>query len=388
MSSIESGILLIADISGYTRFLASSELEHAQDSLRSLLNLIIEHTRAPLVISRLEGDAVISYAPAGSYQQGQTIVEIIESTYYDFCRARELMMLNTTCTCNACRNIPNLDLKFFVHFGSFMLEPLHSYTELVGTDVNLIHRLTKNSVTQQTGLKAYVAYTQSAVTALGIERIAETMIRHTDTYESIGEVQVYLDDLRSKWEQEKTRTRMSVQEGDDALRFEDDFSLPPLMMWDIVISPQYKAILSGSKSARVDNLTNGRIGLGATYYCAHGNSVSSQTIVDWQPPREYTWVSDPLFGVYTLNTIRLSLSDAGSHLAVLFGKPTGGRRLSRWLFIVILGPIASWGMKRNLRDFRRQIETDLSERRLVEPTTRAVEGDEVLSAAREALTTE
>ncbi len=388
MASIESGILLIADISGYTRFLASSELEHAEDSLRSLLNLIIEHTRAPLVISRLEGDAVISYAPARSYQQGQTIVEIIESTYYDFCRARELMMLNTTCTCNACRNIPNLDLKFFVHFGSFMLEPLYTYTELVGTDVNLVHRLTKNSVTQQTGLKAYVAYTQSAVDALGIDQIAETMIRHTDTYESIGDVQVYLDDLRSKWEQEKTRTRMSVQEGEDALRFEDDFPLPPLMMWDIVSSPQYKAILSGSQSARVDNLTKGRIGLGTTYYCAHGSRVSPETIVDWQPPREYTWTSDPLFGVYTLNTVRLSSSDEGSHLAVLFGKPMGGRRLTRWLFIVILGPIAAWGMKRNLRNLHRQIEIDLSEARLCEPTTRAVEGDEVLSAAREALTIE
>jgi hypothetical protein len=386
MASIESGMLLIADISGYTKFLASSELEHAQDSLRSLLNLLIEHTRPPLVISRLEGDAVISYAPAGSFQQGQSIVEIIESTYYDFCRARELMMLNTTCTCNACRNIPNLDLKFFVHFGEFMLEPLHTYTELVGTDVNLIHRLTKNSVTQQTGLKAYVAYTQSAVAALGIDQIAETMTRHAESYESIGEVQMYLDDLRSKWEQEKTRTRMSVQEGQAALRFEDDFPLPPLMMWDLVSSPQCKAILSGSQSARVDNLTKGRIGLGATFYCAHGNRVSPETIVDWQPPREYTWTSDPLFGVYTLNTVRLSLSDGGSHLAVLFGKPMGGRRLTRWLFIVILGPIASWGMKQNLRKLQRQIEIDRSEERLVEPTTRAVERDEVLSAAREALT--
>jgi hypothetical protein len=388
MASIESGILLIADISGYTRFLASSELEHAQDSLRSLLNLIIEHTRAPLVISRLEGDAVISYAPAGSFQQGQTIVEIIESTYVDFCRARELMMLNTTCTCNACRNIPNLDLKFFVHFGEFVLQPLHTYTELVGTDVNLIHRLTKNSVTQQTGLKAYVAYTQSAVAALGIEQIAESMTRHSDTYESIGEVQVYLDDLRGKWEQEKTRTRLSVQEGDDALRFEDDFPLPPLMMWDLLSSPQYKAILSGSKSARVDNLTKGRIGLGSTYYCAHGNRVSPETIVDWQPPREYTWTSDPLFGVYTFNTVRLSSSESGSHLEVLFSKPAGGRRLTRWLFIVILGPIAIWGMKQNLRNLHRQIEIDLSEQRLCEPATRAVEGDEVLNAARQALTIE
>lgn len=388
MASMKSGILLISDITGYTKFLASSELEHAQDSLRSLLKLIVEHTRPPLVISRLEGDAVISYAPAGSFLQGQTIVEIIERTYVDFCQARELMMLNTTCTCNACRNIPNLDLKFFVHFGSFMLEQLLSYTELVGTDVNLIHRLTKNSVTQQTGLKAYVAYTQFAVAALGIDRIAEFMTRHAETYESIGEVQVYLDDLRSKWEEEKTRTRMSVQEEHAALMFEDEFPLPPLMMWDIVISPQYKAVLSGSKTARVDNLTNGRIGLGATFYCSHGSHVSSQTIVDWQPPREYTWASDPLFGVYTLNTVRLSLSDGGSHLAVLFGKPTGGRRLTRWLFIVILGPLASWGMKRNLRNLHRQIEIDLSEERLFEPTTRTVEGDEVLSAAREALITE
>ncbi|HSF80234.1 MAG TPA: hypothetical protein VLA49_03310 [Anaerolineales bacterium] len=138
----------------------------------------------------------------------------------------------------------------------------------------------------------------------------------------------------------------------------------------------------------MDNLINGRIGPGATYYCAHGSRVSSQTIVDRQPPREYTWVSDPLFGVYTLNTVRLSLSDGGSHLAVLFGKPTGGWRLTRWLFIAILGPIASWGMKRNLRSLRRQIEIDLAEEKLFEPTTRAVEGDEVLSAAREALISE
>jgi hypothetical protein len=252
----------------------------------------------------------------------------------------------------------------------------------------LVHRLTKNSVTQQTDLKAYVAYTQAAVAALGIERIAETMTRHAETYESIGEVQLYLDDLRSKWEEEKTRTRMSVQEEQAALMIEDDFPLPPLMMWDLVSSPQYKAILSGSKSARVDNLTNGRIGLGATFYCAHGSHVSSQTIVDWQPPKEYTWTSDPVFGIYMLNTVRLRLSDEGSHLALLCGKPMGGRRLNRWLFMVIVGPIGLWGMKQNLRNLRRQIEIDLSEERLCEPATRAVEGNEVLSAAHEALITE
>ena len=70
---------------------------------------MLEHTRPPLVVSRLEGDAVISYVPAGSISQGQILVELIENTYVDFRQSRERMVINTSCTCNACRNIPNLD---------------------------------------------------------------------------------------------------------------------------------------------------------------------------------------------------------------------------------------------------------------------------------------
>ena len=37
--------------------------------------------------------------------QGQTFVELIEDTYVAFRRAIDLMVVNTTCECNACRNI-------------------------------------------------------------------------------------------------------------------------------------------------------------------------------------------------------------------------------------------------------------------------------------------
>ena len=70
MKQVEKGLIHIADISGYTAFLNESELEHAQDSLQSLLEVLIENTHLPLVISRLEGDAVISYATEGSFLQG------------------------------------------------------------------------------------------------------------------------------------------------------------------------------------------------------------------------------------------------------------------------------------------------------------------------------
>ena len=191
----EQGYIVISDITGYTAFLSASELEHAEDSLRSLLNLLIEHTRPPLVVSRLEGDAVISYAPHGSFLQGQTLVEMVEGTYVAFRQALERMVLNTTCTCNACRNIPGLDLKLFVHYGAFMLQQLGSHIEMIGSDVNLIHRLTKNSITDTTGFKAYATYTQGAVDALGIGELCGRFTTHTESYEHLGEVLTYVQDL-------------------------------------------------------------------------------------------------------------------------------------------------------------------------------------------------
>jgi len=55
MSGTYEGCLLIADITGYTLYLSQSELEHAQETLAALLRLLVDHTRPPLVISRLAG---------------------------------------------------------------------------------------------------------------------------------------------------------------------------------------------------------------------------------------------------------------------------------------------------------------------------------------------
>ena len=196
----ERGYIVIADITGYTAYLSGSELDHAQDSLRSLLELLVNSTRPPLVISRLQGDAVISYAPSGSFLQGQTLIELLENGYVAFRRAREHMQLNTTCTCNACRNIPNLDLKFLVHFGTYVLQDMLAYKEMVGSDVNLAHRLLKNHIVEATGITAYSAYTQAAVEELGIQELCLAMRPHRESYEHLGEVGLYVQDLHAVWE--------------------------------------------------------------------------------------------------------------------------------------------------------------------------------------------
>jgi len=56
-------IFLIADISGYTRFIVSNEKEmaHSQIIIRDLINTILEEIKSPMQLIRLEGDALFLY---------------------------------------------------------------------------------------------------------------------------------------------------------------------------------------------------------------------------------------------------------------------------------------------------------------------------------------
>ena len=94
--------------------------------------MLIAHTKPPLVISRLAGDAVISYGLREGFYSGQTFIELIETNYVAFRKAIERMVLNNTCRCNACANIANLDLKFFVHFATFAIQRLEQAGRAIG----------------------------------------------------------------------------------------------------------------------------------------------------------------------------------------------------------------------------------------------------------------
>src|SRR3990172_5454796 len=116
MSTItQRGYLLLADISGYTSFVAGTELEHSQDILSELLEVIITRFKSQLTIHKIEGDAVFAYAPESNISRGESLFKIIESTYVAFRDKREAAHRRTTCTCKACRAIPSLDLKFIAH---------------------------------------------------------------------------------------------------------------------------------------------------------------------------------------------------------------------------------------------------------------------------------
>lgn len=294
MAGSERGYLLCADITGYTAYLADTELEHAQSTLTSLLNLLLEETRPPLVVSRTAGDAVLSYAFDQSLRSGQTVVELIEDSYIAFRRAIDLMVLNTTCTCNACRRIDSLDLKFFVHHGEFAIQRLDGHDELVGSDVNLLHRLLKNTVVDQTGIAAYCLWTDKAIAALGLDELRATLLSHTENYEHLGDVQTWIQDLGPAWERRRDEPAVDLDDAKEIVRFEVDIARRPEVVWDHLSDVESRLVLMGAEGLEVGDLQDGRIGENSTYVCFHGEGkVTNQTIVEWRPFERVVTIDTP-----------------------------------------------------------------------------------------------
>jgi len=202
----QQGYLIITDITGYTGFLTQAELEHAQGILADLFKALLGSMKPPFVIAKLEGDAIFAYSPPGGFIQAQTLIEAIEGVYFAFKRQQEIIQLNTTCTCTACRLIPTLDLKFAVHHGSYLVQQLGPSRELTGADVILIHRLLKNTVVETTGVKAYAFFTAAAAEAIDLGELCDEMIPHTERYEHIGEVHGYVSICGPRWHTERNKT--------------------------------------------------------------------------------------------------------------------------------------------------------------------------------------
>jgi len=326
MTTPQQGYMLIADITGYTMYLSQSELGHAQQVLQALLELLIEHTKPPMRISRLEGDAVISYSLPGITLQGQTFVEMIENTYIAFRRAIDLMVMNNTCRCNACANISTLDLKFFIHHGTFGIQHLGGHDELVGSDVNLIHRLLKNSVREKTGFRAYTLYTDAAIRQLGLEGFCEKLVSHRQEYEHLGAVDVWVQDMQPVWVEKRASTRISIPPDQIFLQVETQMAMPPELVWNYLIQPEYAVTLYGSDGIDYVNRTGGRVAKGSVVQCYHGDQISPLTIIQWQPFEQMTTetlLPMPIKNVFMLIDLRLIPTEKGTRLVQTFSKPKG-----------------------------------------------------------------
>ena len=189
--------LILADISGYTNFVTMHRISvlHAEQIITELMEAIISQIETPLVLNKLEGDAVFLYARTGDEAGlAKKVLDKVLAFFSSFkARQQELIKAGEGgCSCEACCNISQLRLKIIVHYGQVVIKQVRQLEELAGSDVILAHRLLKNTIPSN----EYLLLTEKFYQWSGGLPGSEPQV-FKDTYQDIGVVQgrVYYPDL-------------------------------------------------------------------------------------------------------------------------------------------------------------------------------------------------
>ena len=188
----DRGFLILADVSGFTAFVTTTELEHGSEIIAALLDEVAGHLSPPLEIQEIEGDAVFALSGEATGLPRTRLLEVLEDAFAAFKARQRAMQDVETCLCGACQRIGTLDLKMVVHHGPFLRHTVAGRSRVTGTAVILVHRLLKNGLGRTGG---YALLTEPVVRSLGIDAGEAGLPVHTERYEHLGDVRCFVRDL-------------------------------------------------------------------------------------------------------------------------------------------------------------------------------------------------
>ena len=283
----QTGFLVIADLTGYTAYLAGSEIEHAPAIAGDLLEAIVGRLEPPFRLTKFEGDAAFLFVEDGRADPS-LLLDAIEAAYVAFRRRLRSIDQATTCDCNSCRLAPRLDLKLFVHHGAFVRSRIAGRDELAGPDVILIHRLLKGTTAAEARGNGYALFTSDAVDALGLDADGLGLTSAEESIEHLGRVVTFVLDLEARWQAETSRRRVDVTAADAVLDVAATIPAEPSVIWAFLTSPSLRTRWEGPLVI-VETLAGGRRGVGTTTQCVTGRLATLEEIVDWQPYDHVAW---------------------------------------------------------------------------------------------------
>ena len=259
MSTSSEVVLLLADLSGYTAYLAASEPERAPALAADLVETVVRQLRPTFRLEKLEGDAAFMVAPLDRLT-GPALLDAIDATTAAFRTRLRSLAQSTTCDCEACRRIPELGLKFVVHAGDVVTQRVAGRTELAGVAAIVAHRLLKAESPATLGLDRYALLTDACVHQLGMDPTALGLQPGMETFDYLGDVAVWLRDISPAFaddERDWTPPRRRP-----LLETELRVPLAPMTLWEELTSAENRAHVA---------------------FCAADRLAQVEEIVEWRP---------------------------------------------------------------------------------------------------------
>ena len=344
----ESLCLLIADISGYTEYLAGVEIDHAQDILADLIGTVVTSLRPTFRLAKLEGDAAFCFAPADKLD-GAKLLDTIEHCYFSFRRRRRDVRQATSCECNACVRIPTLNLKFVAHYGVAIRQKVAGHEELLGSDVIVVHRLLKNDIVEKLDVAAYAGVTAKLTERLEIDPASLQMQPLSEVYEHVGEVPIWVLDLERRWQEEEARQRVYVGPDDAIFTNVTTVEAPPQVVWEFLTTPGRRMqwqFAGGTTAIDEQPAAGNRRGVGTVNHCMHGPAAIIENVLDWRPFDYLTTRSQmPNGGPSFVATFEFEPTPTGTNVFYRVQKPTKAADIKA---IEALGPVFQEGFAKGL----------------------------------------
>jgi hypothetical protein len=192
MRITKHGFLVLADITGFTAFVTTTEIEHGPPIVAELLEEVIRRISPPLAVHGVEGDAVFALGPDGTLLPPARLLDVLHAAFVGFREKQRTLEADDSCDCKACRGVGRLRLKVIGHYGAFLEHTIGGRAQIGGADAILAHRMLKNRVTRR---ENYALLTRSALQYMDVDPRGLGMLPHTERYEHFGEVECFVEDL-------------------------------------------------------------------------------------------------------------------------------------------------------------------------------------------------
>jgi class 3 adenylate cyclase len=284
VSVTQHGYLVIADITGYTSYVAKTELEHSQDVLTQLLKLIVDEIGKTFNVVKLEGDAVFARVSDTKVEDPTQVYSSLFDLYVTYRDRVASIVRATTCPCKACESIPDLDLKFFLHHGDYVEQNVSGILDLVGADVNILHRLTKNTVSDTHNYRAYMMVTDTAFDLIKPDIATHD---HSEEYEHVGEVSTKIADLHTLYHDFLEDRVVNISKDEADVVVEGSIRGDLKTVWGYMAEPEKKNELGDKFIWTAANWIDDQ-GVGSVNHCAHDGRVSHEIVLDWKPHDYFT----------------------------------------------------------------------------------------------------
>jgi hypothetical protein len=179
---MSKSLLFLPDISGFTEFVQTTEVEHSQHVISELLEVLIAANTEELQLAEIEGDALFFYKE-NEIPSLERLLALSEHIFTAFYNHLKLLEKNRICPCNACSSAPKLQLKIIAHCGDLQFLTVQNNRKPFGSQVIEVHRLMKNSVESYN----YVLFSKELTENIGLSGNYQSKLydfkKGNDTYD-------------------------------------------------------------------------------------------------------------------------------------------------------------------------------------------------------------